>query len=207
MTQKAHIPKYRMSFGTGGLFLNESVAIAHLYQDLGDWTAVKRSAGEQGIIPFRKQSSVTRSVREIANRLEVLKADEIDLLCHGDHGDQLSVLWLALCRGYRFIGEFAVELLSERFLSFRTHVTYDDFDAFYSAKAEWEPELEAISTSTREKLRQILFRLMREAGILNQEDHICRALLSPSFTALITRSDPHELRFFPGAELGRQRGA
>lgn len=207
MTQKAHISKYRMSFGTGGLFLNESVAIAHLYQDLGDWTAVKRSAGEQGVIPFRKQSSVTRSVREIANRLEVLKADEIDLLCHGDHGDQLSVLWLALCRGYRFIGEFAVELLSERYLSFRTHVTYDDFDAYYSAKAEWEPGLEAISTSTREKLRQILFRLMREAGILNQEDNICRALLSPSFTALISRSDPHELRFFPGAELGRQRGA
>lgn len=133
--------------------------------------------------------------------------DEIDLLCHGDYADQLSVLWLALCRAYRFIGEFAVELLSERFLSFRTHVTYDDFDSFYAAKAEWEPELEAISTSTREKLRQILFRLMREAGILNQEDHICRALLSPSFAALMAQSDPHELRYFPGVELGRQRGA
>uniref|UniRef100_UPI000B1FF157 BrxA family protein n=1 Tax=Erythrobacter donghaensis TaxID=267135 RepID=UPI000B1FF157 len=70
-------------------------------------------------------------------------------------------------------------------------------------KAEWEPEVEAISSSTREKLRQILFRLMREAGILNQEDHICRALLSPSFMALMAQSDPHELRYFPGAELGR----
>jgi len=207
MTQKANTSKYRMSFGTGGLFLNESVAIARLYQELGDWTAVKKAAGAKGVIPFRKQSSVTRSVREIANRLEVLKADEIDLLCHGDYADQLSVLWLALCRGYRFIGEFAVELLSERFLSFRTHITYDDFDAFYAAKAEWEPELEAISTSTQEKLRQILFRLMREAGILNQGDHICRALLSPSFTALMAQSDPHELRYFPGTELGRQRGA
>lgn len=207
MTQKANTSKYRMSYGTGGLFLNESVAIARLYQELGDWSAVKKAAGAKGVIPFRKQSSVTRSVREIANRLEVLKADEIDLLCHGDYADQLSVLWLALCRGYRFIGEFAVELLSERFLSFRTHITYDDFDAFYAAKAEWEPDLEAISTSTREKLRQVLFRLMREAGILHEGDHICRALLSPSFTALMAQSDPHELRYFPGSELGRQRGA
>jgi len=207
MTQKANTSKYRMSYGIGGLFLNESVAIARLYQELGDWSAVKKAAGAKGVIPFRKQSSVTRSVREIANRLEVLKADEIDLLCHGDYADQLSVLWLALCRGYRFIGEFAVELLSERFLSFRTHITYDDFDAFYAAKAEWEPDLEAISTSTREKLRQVLFRLMREAGILHEGDHICRALLSPSFTALMAQSDPHELRYFPGSELGRQRGA
>ncbi|WP_230962629.1 BrxA family protein [Erythrobacter donghaensis] len=74
MTQKANTSKYRMSFGTGGLFLNESVAIARLYQELGDWTAVKKAAGAKGVIPFRKQSSVTRSVREIANRLEVLRA-------------------------------------------------------------------------------------------------------------------------------------
>lgn len=207
MTQKANTTKYRMSFGTGGLFLNESVAIARLYQELGDWAAVKKAAAAEGVIPFRKQSSVARSVREIANRLEVLKVDEIDLLCHGDYADQLSVLWLALCRGYRFIGEFAVEVLSERYLSFRTHITYDDFDAFYAAKAEWEPEIDGISISTREKLRQILFRLMREAGILNQGDHICRALLSPSFTALMAQSDPYELRYFPGSELGRQRGA
>lgn len=207
MTHKANISKYRMSFGTGGLFLNESVAIVRLYQELGDWTAVKKAADRQGVIPFPKKASVDRSVREIANRLEVLNADEIDLLCHGDYADQLSVIWLALCRGYRFIGEFAVELLSERFLSYRTHVAYDDFDAFYLAKAEWEPELEAISTSTRGKLRQILFRLMREAGILNREGHICRALLSPSFMALMARSDPHELRYFPGAELDRQGAA
>lgn len=207
MIQKSKTPKYRMSFGTGGLFLNESVAIARLYEELGDWTAVKKAAGEQGVIPFRKQASVTRSVREIANRLEVLKPDEIDLLCRGDYHDQLSVLWLALCRGYRFIGEFAVELLSERYLSFRTHLTYDDFDAFYAAKAEWEIELEEISTSTREKLRQILFRMMREAGILNAEDHICRALLSPAFTNLIMQTNPNELRFFPGADLGGQGGA
>jgi hypothetical protein len=36
-------------------------------------------------------------------------------------------------------------------------LTYDDFDAFYAAKAEWEPDLERISETTRKKLRQILF--------------------------------------------------
>lgn len=204
MTEKA---TYRMSFGTGGLFLNESIAIARLYAALGDWSAVKRAAAQQGVMPFRKQSSVTRTIREIANRLEVLSAAELELLSDGDYHDQLSVLWLALCRGYRFIGEFAAELVSERFLSFRTMLTYDDFDAFYAAKAEWEPELEGISASTRTKLRQILFRLMREAGVLGQDDHICRALLSARFSAMLQQANPAELRFFPGAELDARRSA
>ncbi|WP_243395766.1 DUF1819 family protein [Sphingomonas oleivorans] len=206
MNDRGKPQNYRMSFGTGGLFLNESVAIARLFQELGDWSAVKRVASEQAVIPFKKQSSVTRSVREIANRLEVLRPEEMELLAHGEYHNQLSVLWLALCRGYRFIGEFATELVSERFLSFRTHLTYDDFDAFYAAKAEWEPDLEQISVSTREKLRQVLFRLMREGGILSKDDHICRALLSPVFTNLISASDPKEIRFFPGAEPAGQKG-
>ena len=200
-------PKYRMSFGTGGLFLNESVVIARLLQEMGDWSAVKRAAGESGVIPFKKQSSVTRSVREIANRLEVLQPDELEMLVHGAYHDQLSILWLALCRSYRFIGEFAAELVSERFLSFRTHLTYDDFDAFFSAKAEWDRDLEQISVSTREKLRQVLFRLMREAGILGNDDHICRALLSPRFAELVSASGKNEMRFFPGAETAGLKGS
>lgn len=198
--------KYRMSFGTGGLFLNESVSMARLYEQYGDWAAVKKAAASQGVIPFNKQSSITRSVREIANRLEVLRPEEMELLAHGAYHDQISVLWLALCRAYRFIGEFASELISERYLSFRMGLTYDDFDAFYAAKAEWEPDLERISETTRKKLRQILFRLIREAGIVSKGDQICRALLSPKFTDLIAASDPRELRFFPGAELAAQRG-
>jgi hypothetical protein len=129
------------------------------------------------------------------------------MLVRGDYHDQLSILWLALCRSYRFIGEFAAELVSERFLSFRTHLTYDDFDAFFSAKAEWDRDLEQISVSTREKLRQVLFRLMREAGILGNDDHICRALLSPRFAELVSASGKNEMRFFPGAENAGLKGS
>ncbi|OYZ13689.1 MAG: hypothetical protein B7Y35_07465 [Sphingomonadales bacterium 28-64-96] len=196
-----------MSFSTGGLFLNESVAIAQLYAELGDWAAVKIAAAEAGVIPFRKEASVSRTLNELINRLEVLTSDEISLLCSGERHDQLNLLWLALCRGYRFIGEFAAELISERYLSFRTLLGYDDFDAFYAAKAEWEPRLEKISASTKAKLRQILFRMMREAGVLDQNDHICRALLSSRLSAMLLSSNPADLRYFPGAELDARRSA
>ena len=58
-------PKYRMSFGTGGQFLNESVEIARLFQDIGDWSAVKRAAAESAVIPVARFTghSVSSEVR------------------------------------------------------------------------------------------------------------------------------------------------
>ena len=197
---------YLMSFGTGGLYINESVAIARLHVPGSAWEATVSDAQGRGAFPVRKASSARRSIREIVNRLKRLSSDELALLIEGDRSEQAALLWLAACRAYRFIAEFAIEVLSDRFLSLRTVVTYDDFDAFLSAKEEWTPKLATLSVSTRAKLRTVLFRLMREAEILSQENRILGAMLSPRVLALIQAGSPDELRYFPGGErhLGRK---
>lgn len=195
---------YLMSFGTGGLFINESVAVARLHGAGADWDSTLVAAQESGAFPVRKASSARRSIREIVNRLKHLSPDELALFIEGDRSEQAALLWLAACRAYRFIGEFAVEVLSDRFLSLRTNLTYDDFDTFLSAKEEWSPKLAALSASTRAKLRAVLFRLMREAEVLSQDNRILGAMLSPRAVAVIQGGNPNELRYFPGAE--RQSG-
>jgi hypothetical protein len=107
------------------------------------------------------------------------------------------LLWLAVCRTYEFIAQFATEVLRERFLSFRLDLDYDAFDAFFEAKAEWHPDVAAIRPSTRAKLRQILFRIMREADIITQSGKIRRTLLTPRLESLIPRD---ELQWLPGTE-------
>ena len=196
---------YLMSFGTGGLYINESVAIARLHAAGKDWEATAIDAQERGTFPVRKASSARRSIREIVNRLKRLSPDELALLIEGERSEQAALLWLAACRAYRFIGEFAAEVLSDRFLSLRTDLTYDDFDTFLSAKEEWSPKLAALSASTRAKLRAVLFRLMREAELLSPENQIFGAMLSPRVLAVIQAGNPDELHYFPGAErqLGR----
>ena len=195
----AQHPPYLMSFGTGGLYINESVAVAQLRLQGISWDATIAKALETRAFPVRKASSARRSIREIVNRLKKLSNDDLLLLVEGDRTEQAALLWLAACRAYRFIGEFAVEVLNERFLSFRLHVTYDDFDSFLAAKAEWSPKLASLSNSTRAKLRAVLFRLMREAGVLSQDGRLLGAVLSPRVMARVA-GNPDELRFFPGAE-------
>lgn len=191
---------YLMSFGTGGLYVNESVAVARLHRPGAVWDATAALAREVGAFPVRKASSAQRSIREIVNRLRWLTDDELEVFVEGERNEQAALLWLAACRAYRFIREFAVEVLNERFLSLRTDLTYDDFDTFLAAKAEWSPKLAALSGTTHAKLRAVLFRLMREAEILSTDDRILGSILSRRVLALIHAGDPDELRFFPGAE-------
>ncbi|RZN34408.1 DUF1819 family protein [Bradyrhizobium sp. Leo121] len=193
-----------MSFGTGGLFINESVAVARLHIPGDNWDATVATARQSGAFPVRKASSAQRSIREIVNRLKRLSDDELALLVDGERSEQAALLWLAACRAYRFIGEFAVEVLNERFLSLRTHLTYDDFNTFMAAKEEWSPKLAGLSSSTKAKLRAVLFRLMREAEVLSLDDRILGAMLSPRVAAMIRAGNPDELRLFPGAD--RQLG-
>lgn len=195
---------YLMSFGTGGLFINESVAVARLHVAGENWDSTAVAAQQSGAFPVRKASSARRSIREIVNRLKRLSDDELALLVESERSEQAALLWLAACRAYRFIGEFAVEVLNERFLSLRTDLTYDDFDTFLAAKAEWSPKLAGLSSTTRAKLRAVLFRLMREAGILSPNDRILGAMLSRRVLIMIHAGNPDELQFFPGAE--RQLG-
>ncbi len=189
--------KYRMSFAVGSLFRNESVKSARVFQRVKDWDVVRHEMVTIGAQGFRASSSANRTVREMVDRLRTLSEEEIELLIEGTPQEQATLLWLAVCRTYRFVAEFAAEVLRERFLSFRVGLDYDAFDVFFETKEEWNPELAAIRPSTRAKLRQVLFRIMREAGIISPSDEIRRTLLTPRLESLIP---PADLRWLPGAD-------
>lgn len=191
---------YLMSFATGGLYVNESVIISGLHRPGENWRVTSAAALQSGAFPVRKESSARRSIREITNRLRCLSPDEMEILLIGGRSEQTALLWLAACRAYRFIGEFTAQVVNERYLSFRTEISYDDFDGFYTAKAEWSPKLSGLSVLSRAKLRAVMFRMMREAEIISPTNQILGALLPPSIREMISQHNPEELRFFPGAQ-------
>ena len=188
---------YLMSFTTGGLFHRESVQLAALYRDLDDWQAVHDRVIAGNILQTRTVSTLKRVYREIASRLKTLTFTELAFLLEGSHQEQAYLLWLAVCRRYSFIADFAVEVLRERYITLKNDVTYDDFDAFFNQKSEWHPELDNISRATRSKLRQVLFRILREADLLSANNTINAALLSPRLLEAILQAGRREVVYFP----------
>ena len=192
--------KYSMSFSTGGLFHHDSVRIAMLYSDSGNWTKVREIVVEQNILQTRTLASTQRASREICSRLKLLSDKELIVLIEGSSQDQAYILWLAICRRYRFIYEFAVEVLREKFLTLQYEIKYEDFDAFFNAKAAWDEDFDRITDSTRKKLRQVLFKILREAGLISPEHLIIPAILSSDVLKAVENTSRKDLSIFPVAE-------
>lgn len=193
---------YRMSFSTGGLFLNESVELARLHVPGEPWAETQARALEKGATQLPKAASNTRTIREIKNRISTLSDAELDFLVNeADRSDQQALLWLACCRAYRFFREFAVEVIQDKYVSYQLDLPLESFDVFFDGKAEWNDDLADLSKSTQLKLRQIMFRMMREAGILTDQGQIQRSFVSSRLSALIEQNAAAELNYFPGLSI------
>jgi hypothetical protein len=188
---------YLMAFTAGALLLRESVLAAELYARVGDWSVVRQELRTGNLLQIRTPSAAERRGREVVQRLENLTSGQLQLLVEGERGDQAALVWLAICKRYRFIHDFAVEIVREKYVRLDPHLTYDDFDIFFNRQAEWHVEVDRIEPSTRMKLRSNLFAMLREADILAAGDLIQPALLSPAVVQSVRSNDPAQLAIFP----------
>lgn len=189
--------RYSMSFTTGSLFHRESVKLVALYLDLGDWNSVRDKVIAENLLQTRTLNTLKRVCREVISRLKTLSSGELELLIEGGHQEQAYLLWLAVCRRYRFIADFAVEVLRERFITLKADLTYEDFDSFFNRKSEWHSELDEITPTTRSKLRQVLFKILREADLLTANNMINAAMLSPRLLDVIPQGSRRDVLYFP----------
>ncbi len=189
--------RYTMSFTTGGLFHRESVKLAALYLDLGDWNSVRNKVIAENLLQSRTLNTLKRVCREVISRLKTLISGELEFLVEGSHQEQACILWLAVCRRYRFIADFAVEVLRERYITLKTDLSHEDFDSFFNRKSEWRLELDEIRPATRSKLRQVLFKIIREADLLTANNMINAAMLSPGLLDVITQGNRRDVLYFP----------
>jgi hypothetical protein len=189
--------RYNMSFTAGALLYRESLKVARLYEEMGDWQAVRARVMDDNLLQMRTLSAAKRVFREVASRLKHLTPAQLALLRTGTRQEQGHLLWLAICKRYRFIYDFAVEVMREKFMRLDFDLPYDAYDVFFNNKAEWHPEVEGVADSTRKKLRQVLFKMMREAGLLTQDDQILPAMLTPREIDVIATDSASYLRVFP----------
>jgi hypothetical protein len=191
---------YKISFTTGGLFYREAVRTAELYFQSNDWSLVRSEILRKNLLKTRTQSSLVRTARELIQRLQVLTDDQLLILVDGTRQEQNQTLWLAVCKQYRFVREFAVEVVREKYLRLDLEVSYRDFDTFFNAKSEWNEGLDHTKESTRKKLRQVLFRILTEADIISSSNMILPMFISPRLAKAIGDDEAKYFSVFPITE-------
>ena len=92
-------------------------------------------------------------VSEILKRLSLLNDTQIEVLSDDYPQDVRQLMWIALCKQYPFIADFTIEVLVPAHQSGRHQIDHDDYGYFFNSKADWHPELEAVSDKTRSNAR------------------------------------------------------
>lgn len=193
MTDTPSATRYALSFTSGALLMREALLAAQLYLRAHDWAKVRVLIEEDNLLQSRTVATGQRVAREVVQRLAVLTDDELELLVDSTASERGHLLWAAACRRYDLIGEFAQEVLRERYLLLASTVNYDDFDSFIRSKALWHEEVANLKDSTLRKLRSTVFHMLVEAGLLSDDGSILQAVLS----ARIADALAGDLRFFP----------
>ncbi|HIH4665008.1 TPA: BrxA family protein, partial [Pseudomonas aeruginosa] len=69
---------YRLSFTTGGLFIQESPPVAELFLMKRDWQEARDQVREMNLLQVRTAAAATRISKEIVARLEHLDVGELE---------------------------------------------------------------------------------------------------------------------------------
>jgi hypothetical protein len=189
--------RYALSFTTGALLAREAALLAPVYVEQRDWGRVRNLAVEDNLLQARTYRTGIRLVRETVKRLSVLSDEEVELLTEATTSERSYIMWAAACRRYELIGEFAEEVLRERFLLLAGTLEYSDFDSFLRSKALWHEELAEIKDSTLQKLRSNVFKMLQDAELLSEAGDIIPAVLSERVADVLSAHTPSALRFFP----------
>lgn len=189
--------RYRLSFTTGGLFMSEIAIACERILESPSIDVAEAELLAARTFSGRTDRSITITTREVFNRTRELTGDEVALAATGEHSDRANLAWLAATRRFRFIDLFARDVLHEKFIGLDLKLDKDDFERFWLSQSQWNKEVTSATASTTAKLRQNLFRMLREAEYVATDHTIQSAHLSPAFVAAVRPLNPRDLEIFP----------
>lgn len=189
VSTEAH--KYRFSFTAGSLMLREMVVCADALVENG----CDLNSLDPHLLNKEKSKTTKRTFSEVKLRLAELTQDELYLLHSAEHATQRLMCFLACCRAYGFIYDFVHEVLVEKVLVFDHQINDRDYNAFINRKAVDHPELDEITDLTKEKIKQVVFKVLEQASLIDSvKSRVIQVpLLNTRLELLLKSSRPADL--------------
>jgi hypothetical protein len=192
-------PAYNLGFTAASLRPELARIVAESYLLERDWSAAKARVLTSNQLQNRSRSSAVRQERELRQRLQKLSDNQLSLLARGGADDRASMAWLAALKHLPFVFDFAAGILREK-LALRDPVLRpSDYETYVDRKAILHPELGRLTASSKSKIRQVLLRMLLEAGLLRRGDlsqMIQRSVLSRAALETIAADDARWLAGF-----------
>ena len=180
--------RYNFSFTSGTLMPTEMSILASEYIRVKEWDIVQRECAMGTLLTFRTLMTCRKIGAILISRLKEFSLTELNYFVKTGVEEAKIFCWVAVCRRYTFIRDFMVEVVREHYLCGMREVTYSNYASFFNGKAQFHPEMEGLSDHTQSKIRQMVFKMMTEAGIIESKTHIVPTIMPPNLLEIL----PHE---------------
>ena len=189
---------YIFSYTAATLMLHETDEVMKRYLEYKDWDKVKDLVIEENIMQKQSVSSRKRVFAEIKRRIESLTSNQLEFINEANSSDIRNLVFLSILKTYRFIFEFMAEVISKKVLMFDYKILNSDYETFFESKKYAVEQLENITEATQYKLKQVLFRILEEAMVIDntKSKNILKPHLSGEVIELIVKDNPVYLKAF-----------
>lgn len=184
--------KYLLSYTAASLRRLECLVLAKEYQKTGNWQTVRRQCIDDDILMLRLESSRKRVSGELIKRLKNLNDEELEFVASCEDAQaQNAILWIAICRTYEFVRDFTEQVVAVRWVESKRDLPVASYESFFEESSEIHPELAKLAESTRPRLRNQLYQMLREMEFIDNDNNL-KPYLVPDGA----------LRFFGARERG-----
>ncbi len=190
--------KYSFSFTGASALISETLVIAKEYHKLNDWNTVQISLSDNNHLNKVKQGTFKREFSEIKKRLSLITPNQLQLMIQGSYEEAKFIILLSLVKAYPYLFDFIVEVLLNKYLLFDRTLLNSDYTRFVNSKSLQHPELEKITETTSKKVKQVVFKLLEQVGLITNIKNgiILKPFLSSEITRVILDDDPVYLSAF-----------
>jgi predicted metal-binding protein len=195
---KPDLRDYRLSFTVGGLLLHESIALAEAWGTSRDWRAAREAVPGNLFVATGGASSASRLRNEAIRRLRTLDEAELVHLASCPITDARALCWAAACREYRFLSDFAWQVLIDRHHPYAEPIRGADFEMLMDGLDATNARAAPVSRSTRARLRTVLLRMLREAELIDAEGRVLTLPITEALRALLAGHADGGLDCIPG---------
>jgi hypothetical protein len=184
---------YNLSFTGASLRPDLARIVAEQYREVGDWEAAKQRIRETNALQCRTKLSLKTLETELRLRLSTLTQKQMELLVRGTAEERTAMAWLAALKRIRYAFDFTTEVLRGKLEAQDPVLRPSDYEAFVASKVAAHPELLELADSSRAKIRQVLYGMLKEAGLIGggrSERPIHRPVLTPTTIEAVAEDDP-----------------
>jgi len=192
------VSDYILSYTAASLSLNEIETIANLYATTQNWDEVKHQVVEENILQKGAISARKREFVELKKRVDILTEAQLTLLSDATSSELKHLAILSCFKVYKFIYDFATEVMRDKMLLFDFQILDSDYESFYDSKSATYENLNTISQKTQNKLKQVMFKIFEQAEFLDstKTKNIQKPYLSDRLIELIVQDNPKYLCAF-----------